>query len=74
MKQAKEVLEPKLAAFEAEVFTQQVYRAIANKLLAVERRGERVFIRRKSFERWKANLETRRRMRIENQQAQTAHA
>jgi len=74
MKQAKEVLEPKMAAIEAEVFTQQVYEAIANKLLAVERRGERVFIRRKSFERWKANLEARRRMRIENQQAQAAHA
>ena len=68
------VLEPKQAAFEAGVFTQQVYAAIANKLLAVERRGGRVFIRRKSFERWKRNLEVRRRMRIEERQEQGACA
>ncbi len=73
MKQARQLLEPKLAAIEAGVFTQQVYQAIANKLLAVERRGGRVFIRRESFDRWKANLETRRRMRLEEQQAQEVH-
>jgi hypothetical protein len=68
----KQVLGTKQAAIEAGVFTQQVYQAIAHKLLDVERRGGRVFIRRESFERWKANLQTRRRMRIEEQQAQEA--
>ena len=71
---AKEMLEPKQAAIEADVFTQQVYQAIANKLLAVERRGGRVFIRRESFDRWKANLQARRRMRIEEKQTQEVHA
>lgn len=66
--QNKEVLEPKRAAIEAEVHTQQIYQAIANKLLTVERRGGRVYITRKSFERWKRNLEARRRMRTEEQQ------
>jgi hypothetical protein len=73
MKEARQVLGPKQAAIEAVVFTQQVYQAITNKLLAVERRGGRVFIRRESFERWKTNLQTRRRMRIEEQQAQEVH-
>ena len=73
MKQARQLLAPKQAAIEAGVFTQQIYQAIANNLLAVERRGGRVFIRRESFVRWKANLETRRRMRLEEQQAQEIH-
>lgn len=66
--QNKEVLEPKKAAIEAEVHTQQVYQAIRNKLLTVERSGGRVYITRESFERWKRNLEVRRRMRMEEQQ------
>jgi hypothetical protein len=74
MKQATDVVEPKHAAIEAGVFTQQVYQAISGKLLTVERRSGRVFIRRKSFERWKANLQAKRRMRIEEKQAKETHA
>ena len=70
----KELLQPKQVAIEAGVFTQQVYQAIAKKLLAVERRQGRVFIRRDSFERWKSNLQARRRMRVEEKQAQEARA
>jgi len=66
----KELLEPKHAAIEAGVFTQQVYQAISNKLIAVERHGGRVFIRRESFERWKTNLQARRQMRIEEKRIQ----
>lgn len=64
----EKILEPKQAAIEAGVFAQQIYEAIKNKLLVVERHGGRVFIRRESFERWKGNLEARRRMRIEERQ------
>jgi len=71
VKQTK-LLEPKQAAIEAGVFTQQVYDAIAKKLLAVERRRGRVFVRRESFKRWKANLQARRRMRIEEQRTREA--
>ena len=74
MKEATEVLEPKQAAIEAGVFTQQVYQAISDKLLAVQRRGGRVFIKRESFERWKANLQARRRMRIREKQVREVHA
>lgn len=66
--QNKAVVEPKKAAIEAEVHTQQIYQAIGNKLLTVERRGGRVYISRESFERWKRNLEARRRMRVEERQ------
>ena len=58
-----ELIEPKRAAIAAAVHTQQVYDAIANNLLHVERKGRRVFIWRKSFERWRKNLMLRRRMR-----------
>jgi hypothetical protein len=68
----KELIEPKKAAIEADVFTQQVYDAIANNLLQIERIGRRVFIRRKSFDRWNANLRLRRRMRNEERRAQVA--
>jgi hypothetical protein len=69
-----ELLEPKQAAIDAGVFTQQIYQAISDKLLAVDRRRGRVFIRRESFDRWKANLQAKRRMRVEEKQAQEAHA
>ena len=69
-----EVLEPKRAAIEAETHTQQIYEAIGKKLLAVERRRGRVYITRQSFERWKSNLQARRRMRIEERQAQGVRA
>lgn len=69
MKQS-ELMEPKNAAIEADAYTQQVYNAIANNLLKVQRKGRRVFILRSSFDRWKSNLRLRRQMRAEEHQAQ----
>lgn len=63
-----DLIEPKNAAIAANVFTQQVYEAIANNLLQVERKNRRVYIVRKSFDRWRKNLRLRRRMRTEERQ------
>lgn len=63
-----DLIEPKNAAIAAHVFTQQVYEAIANNLLQVERKDRRVYILRKSFDQWRKNLRLRRRMRTEERQ------
>ncbi len=69
-----ELVEPKRAAIEAQVHTQQVYLAIANKLMAVQRRGGRVYIVRGSFELWRRNLERRRCMRSAEREERRAVA
>jgi hypothetical protein len=59
-------IRPKEAAIEAATHSQQVYDAIRNRRLRVQRRSGRVFIERTSFERWKAILETRRKLQGES--------
>jgi hypothetical protein len=56
---------PKEAAIEAGAHSQQVYQAIRNRRLRVQRRSGRVFIERKSFVRWKSALEMRRKLAAE---------
>jgi hypothetical protein len=58
----QEFIRPKEAAMEADTHSQQVYDAIRNRRLRVKRSAGKVFIERPSFERWKAALETRRRL------------
>jgi hypothetical protein len=62
---AADFIRPKDAAIEAATHSQQIYDAIRNRRLRVQRRRGRLFIERASFERWKAALETRRRLYAE---------
>jgi hypothetical protein len=60
-----EFIRPKQAAMAAATHSQQVYDAIRNRRLRAQRRAGKIFIERASFERWKAALETRRRLLLE---------
>jgi hypothetical protein len=60
-----EILEAKQAAIEAKAATQQVYLAVRVGTLQAKREGNRVFIDRKSFEKWRKRLEAKRKIRRE---------
>ena len=62
-----QLLDVRQAAEEARVLSAYVYRSIGHGVLEVRREGRRVFIPRQSFERWKARLDTRRKIRSEEQ-------
>lgn len=63
-----ELLDVKTASIEANAIAQQVYLAVRLGVLESKRKGNRVFIVRDSFERWRKRLETRRALRAEEQQ------
>jgi len=68
-----QLLNVREAAEQAQVLSAYVYRAINHGVLEVHREGRRIFIRRQSFERWKSRLDTRRKIRDEEQFARQNH-
>jgi hypothetical protein len=58
-------IRPKEAAIESATHSQQIYSAIRNRRLRVQRRSGRLFIDRDSFVRWKSALEMRRKLAAE---------
>jgi hypothetical protein len=63
-----DVLEVKQAAILANAHQSQVYLAMRCGVLESKRKGNRVFIVRGSFEKWRKRLETRRALRAETEQ------
>jgi hypothetical protein len=62
---AETFIRPKDAAIEAATHSQQIYDAIRNRRLRVQRHAGQIFIERASFDRWRAALQTRRKLRSE---------
>ena len=62
------------AAEEANVFSAYIYWAINQGVLETRREGRRVFIPRQSFDKWKARLDTRRKIREEEKKLISAGA
>ena len=60
------------AAEEARVFSAYIYWAINQGVLEARRDGRRVFIPRQSFDRWKARLDIRRKIRDEEKELTSA--
>lgn len=63
----RDFISPKEAAIQAATHSQTIYSAIRNRRLRVRRQAGKVLIDGASFRRWKAALETRRRLRAEDQ-------
>jgi len=63
-----ETISPKKAAISARVHSTAIYRAIEDGHLRVVRSKGRVCIIRESFENWRRRLETRRKLRKQEQE------